>query len=662
MTRPIVSAGASADTDHRYLMAALARVRVALERAAERRVTEPAEASAATPEELPEPAAEAEAPPTLERLRQGFGLSEFERDVLVLAIGNELDPDFAPLCAAAAGDTSRPFPTFGLAFDALPAGHWDASAPSGALRHWRLIELMAGETLPTKRLRADERVLHHLMGASALDERLEGLVRPVQLSRTLPLSYRGYGERIVEALAARDDPWPVVQLRGDARGGKQALAAAVSGELGLRLHAVSGGDIPAAGVDRETFARLWEREALLLGSALLVRLEAPEQREPVSAFAERVQGLVFVCGEETLSLESRPSVVFQVDRPGADEQRALWAYALGSLAGSLNGQLDALVAQFPLDVLEIERAGRSVRRGAARTGETSDAATPDLGSLLWDTCRSETRRPLDSCAQQIETRAGWEDIVLPEAQARILRDIAAQVRQRTRVYESWGFAGRGLRGLGITALFAGASGTGKTLAAEIVAHELRLDLYRIDLSRVVSKYIGETEKNLRRVFDAAEQGGAVLLFDEADALFGKRSEVRDSHDRYANIEVSYLLQRMESYRGLAILTTNMRSALDTAFLRRLRFVVTFPFPDQQLRRRIWEQVFPAATPTEGLDLAKLARLNLAGGNIRNIALHAAFLAADRGEPVGMGHLLESTRSEYLKMEKALSESEIGGWA
>jgi SpoVK/Ycf46/Vps4 family AAA+-type ATPase len=235
------------------------------------------------------------------------------------------------------------------------------------------------------------------------------------------------------------------------------------------------------------------------------------------------------------------------------------------------------------------------------------------------------------------------------------------VRQRGRVYDTWGFAARGLRGLGITALFAGPSGTGKTLAAEIVAHELSLDLYRIDLSRVVSKYIGETEKNLRRVFDAAEEGGAVLLFDEADALFGKRSEVRDSHDRYANIEVSYLLQRMEAYRGLAILTTNMRASLDTSFLRRLRFVVNFPFPDAPLRARIWERAFPAATPTEGLDVAKLARLSLAGGNIRNIALNAAFLAADRDEPVRMYHLLQSTRSEYLKLEKALSESEIGGW-
>ena len=199
------------------------------------------------------------------------------------------------------------------------------------------------------------------------------------------------------------------------------------------------------------------------------------------------------------------------------------------------------------------------------------------------------------------------------------------------------------------------------MAAEVLASDLRLDLYRIDLSQVVSKYIGETEKNLRRVFDAAEEGGAILLFDEADALFGKRSEVKDSHDRYANIEVSYLLQRMEAYRGLAILTTNMKSALDQAFLRRIRFVVQFPFPDAGQRAEIWRRIFPAATPLDGLDFNRLARLNVAGGNICNIALNAAFLAADAGEPVRMQHLLQAARSEYAKLEKPLTETEIGGW-
>jgi SpoVK/Ycf46/Vps4 family AAA+-type ATPase len=252
--------------------------------------------------------------------------------------------------------------------------------------------------------------------------------------------------------------------------------------------------------------------------------------------------------------------------------------------------------------------------------------------------------------------------VLPDAQKQILHDIGAHVRHRVLVYETWGFARRGTRGLGLSVLFAGASGTGKTMAAEILANELRLDLYRIDLSSVVSKYIGETEKNLRRIFDAADDGGAILLFDEADALFGKRSEVKDSHDRYANIEVSYLLQRMEAYRGLAILTTNLRHALDSAFMRRVLFVVEFPFPDAAHRAEIWRRVLPIDVPTEGLDAERLARLNVAGGNIRNIALNAAFLAADSAEPLRMTHMLKAARSEYAKMEKVLTEAEVAGWS
>jgi SpoVK/Ycf46/Vps4 family AAA+-type ATPase len=218
-----------------------------------------------------------------------------------------------------------------------------------------------------------------------------------------------------------------------------------------------------------------------------------------------------------------------------------------------------------------------------------------------------------------------------------------------------------VRGLGISALFAGESGTGKTMAAEVLANELHLDLYRIDLSGVVSKYIGETERNLRRVFDAAETSGAMLLFDEADALFGKRSEVRDSHDRYANIEVSYLLQRMETYRGLAILTTNMKAALDVAFSRRLNFVVQFPFPDQQQRELIWRRIFSTATPVEQLDYGKLARLSMSGGNIRSIALNAAFLAADEGAAVAMRHLLQAAHTEAAKRERPLSDAETRGW-
>jgi SpoVK/Ycf46/Vps4 family AAA+-type ATPase len=226
------------------------------------------------------------------------------------------------------------------------------------------------------------------------------------------------------------------------------------------------------------------------------------------------------------------------------------------------------------------------------------------------------------------------------------------------VYDEWGFRQKMNRGLGISALFAGASGTGKTMAAEVIANDLRLNLYRIDLSAVVSKYIGETEKNLRQLFDAAEDGGAILFFDEADALFGKRSEIKDSHDRYANIEINYLLQRMEAYRGLAVLATNMKSALDQAFLRRLRFIVNFPFPGAEDRKRIWRKVFPAETPIERLDYDRLARLNLTGGSIHNIALNAAFLAAQAGGAVTMPLVLAAARTEFRKLERPINEADL----
>jgi SpoVK/Ycf46/Vps4 family AAA+-type ATPase len=264
-------------------------------------------------------------------------------------------------------------------------------------------------------------------------------------------------------------------------------------------------------------------------------------------------------------------------------------------------------------------------------------------------------------AQRIEPAAGWDDLVLPQPQRAVLREMLGHARHRARVYGDWGFRTKGSRGLGIGALFSGPSGTGKTMAAEVLAGELKLDLYRIDLSSVVSKYIGETEKNLRRVFDAAEDGGTILLFDEADALFGKRSEVKDSHDRYANIEVGYLLQRMEAYRGIAILTTNLKSALDPAFLRRLRFVVQFPFPDPAARAEIWRRIFPATAPIADLEPETLARLNVTGGSIRNIALGSAFLAAAASDEIRMTHLLQAARSEYAKLEKPLTDAEIGGW-
>ncbi|HEY0384519.1 MAG TPA: ATP-binding protein, partial [Pyrinomonadaceae bacterium] len=584
------------EANQRYLMARLHLVRLALmshaadvrtgsgresRPAAQAESAEPAGANALKSSEIDEAlraideaGAQLPAPAALDHLAAVLALSPFERDLLLLCAGVELDGSFASLCASAQNDSRRGYPTFSLALAALPEAHWNALTPAAPLRRWRLIEVVQGnESLAQSQLRIDERVLHHLAGVSYLDERLRGLIEPFALTHELPLSQAELAARIAAFWAGGRDSaaWPIVLLCGRDHAGKRAVAAEACRALGLRLHIMRAADVPQSAAEREALARLWEREAVLLGSALLLDQAEQEMTHAVLSFVEGLSGMLFVAAHETL--KARERAVFRVDvhKPTTAEQQSLWHGALGPVAHELNGELERLVSQFSL-------GAEGIRAASVQAGEDLSGDDRTTGTALWDACRTLARPRLDDLAQRILPAASWDELVLPEQQRRALYDIAAHVRQRARVYETWGFASKGERGLGISALFAGASGTGKTMAAEVLAHELRLDLYRIDLSQVVSKYIGETEKNLRRVFDAAEAGGAILLFDEADALFGKRSEVKDSHDRYANIEVNYLLQRMEEYRGLAILTTNMKTALDTAFTRRIRFIVEFPFP------------------------------------------------------------------------------------
>jgi len=656
----------------RYLMSRVALVHLRLQR-----ICSPADSSA-TPESengardsdplesrisaIEQSAARAsseiEPRPALDRVCAGFNLSPFERDILVMCAAMELDAEIPQLCATAHRDSRLAFPSFNLAFAAFPEANWIAIAPAAALRRWRLIEIAAGDTLTSSALRIDERVLHYILGVSYLDERLEAALEPIGQPVRLPQSQRNVSDSIAAHIRSCQDQRPVIQLSAGSLTSKRSVAAVAAAAAGQRLYALRADDVPVAAIERELFARLCERESILGNFALLIESEAASDQSASRAtqkLARDIGAHIFVAGNIEGSIGSRTVARFTVPDPDTDEQRTEWYSALGPAAARLNGQLDSVISQFRFDATTIRDAATEFR-------EWMEADEPgEPGAKLWQVCRNRARASLDGLAERIETRAVWDDLILPDEQMQTLGEIVAQVRQRIRVYDSWGFANRNARGLGISALFCGPSGTGKTLAAEVLAGELRLDLYRIDLSQVVSKYIGETEKNLRRVFDAAEHSGAVLLFDEADALFGKRSEVKDSHDRYANIEVSYLLQRMEAYRGLAVLTTNRRSALDAAFLRRIRFVVSFPFPDPAHRARIWARIFPADMPREGLEIAKLAKLNVTGGNIQNIALNAAFLAADLGEPVRMTHLLRSARSECAKIEKQLTAVEIGGW-
>lgn len=666
-----------AQNNREHLEAALARNRYWLYQLAARRGSEesnaPADTIEAPPPEVP---ASSEQPSALEVLTDTFGLSPFERDLLVLVAASELDLDFGGLAAAAQGDPDRQFPSFGLALQALPEAHWSAFSPDAPLRHWRLLEVTDGPTVTSSPLRIEERVLHFLRGLSVSEERLAGLVRPLAPGGPLVASHRRLAESLVRAWTRPESgvSLPVIQLVGPETEGKSAITAAACATLGLEVSAIRAATLPTEPIELDGLVRLLGREAALGRRVLLLDCEGIEpadaaRSQAIATFAERYRGALVLTSRDRRPLPPRRlSVPLEVQRPETAEQEALWIASLGEQAEALTGQCRLLSAQFDLSAGAIRAAGAEALSTAVPRADDDAAASiagpqpidPEtLRRALWSSCLRQARPGLDALAHRLRPVADWEQLVLPEAQKATLAEIATHVRQRYRVYEDWGFAARSSRGLGITSLFAGPSGTGKTMAAEVLARTLEIDLYRIDLATVVSKYIGETEKNLKRIFDAAEAGGAILLFDEADALFGKRSEVKDSHDRYANIEVSYLLQRMEEYRGLAILTTNLKGALDQAFLRRIRFSIQFPFPDAAARAEIWRGIFPAQTPTRDLDPGRLARLAVAGGNIANIALGAAFLAAEDDSPVVMDHVFRAARNEYAKLEKPLTATELG---
>jgi hypothetical protein len=457
----------------------------------------------------------------------------------------------------------------------------------------------------------------------------------------------------------------LIQLTGIDSISKQQVARRVLSRLGWQTFRIPGELLPATAVEIETLARLWQRESSLLPLALyLDAAENDEGSRPGEGISQlnrllaRCATLTFLDTREPRTGLGLNTLAYEVDKPLSAEQHEAWVEALGEDAENSPAQLSG---QFDLNLPAIHQIARSVL-----AEKQPDEPAASIQDRLWAACLSRTRPRLDRLAQRIEPKATWKELVLPAEQLSLLREIAEQVRHRSTVYDAWGFRNIMNRGFGISALFAGESGTGKTMAAEVIAKELGMNLYRIDLSAVVNKYIGETEKNLRRLFDAAEDGGVILFFDEADALFGKRSEVKDSHDRYANIEINYLLQRMEAFRGLAILATNMKNALDQAFMRRLRFIVNFPFPGPAERKLIWERIFPkddlgrsfSGTPIEALDYDHLARLNLPGGSIHNVALNAAFLAARVGTPVTMPLIFDAARAEFRKLEKPVNEGDF----
>ena len=599
-------------------------------------------------------AAQTDPAPALLLMAERLGLGPFETDILLLCAAMELDPSIPALIAAAQGGGSG-HPSFALALQLFDEPAWDALAPQRPLRYLRLLDInQPGATpLTAAALRADERIVNAVKGLNLLDERLAALVAPSETLPDLAPSQHQKTDELLGALRAAHDSaasLPVLQLLGRDRGSRFAVAAHACAALGRRLYRLPLESLPTQRSEIETFARLWHRESLLLPVALYIEADGLDAvgNDIVAALHTLLGhpfGLVFIGLRDAPLQLGVAQWTTEVPLPSPAEHHAVWREALPPALPSEAREREAaeLSGHFQLNLEQIHSAA---------------ATAQARGTDAWAVCRDLSLSRLDALAQRLEPKARWDDLVLGEEATALLRQIAGQVHERHRVYQEWGYAERMNRGLGISALFAGESGTGKTMAAEVIANELRLHLFRIDLSSVVSKYIGETEKNLRRLFDAAEQGGAILFFDEADALFGKRSEVKDSHDRYANIEINYLLQRMEAFSGLAILATNMKSALDTAFMRRLRFVVNFQFPGPVERARMWRNALAPGVPCEDLDYDRLARFGLSGGNIHSIALNAAFAAAGSGGTVSMPVLMGAVRTELRKLDKPVNEAEF----
>jgi hypothetical protein len=602
--------------------------------------------------------------PALVLIKRRFGLSVFEQDVLMLCTAMELDTTIPALCARAQDDASKPFPTFALAMSLFNDPTWDAISGQRPLRYWRLIEInrIMNQPLITSPLRGDERIINFIKGLNYLDERIAKVSAPFNTvgDVVLPPSQEEIVKKVTDHLQRLPSKQHAnaIQLVGVDPLSKQLIAQKIASTLDISLINLPVELLPSQPSELEEFARLWQRETSLLPIAGYIdaqqsdNLIKTEHGTHAAGFSlQRMlslsRGIFFLGTREIRSDLHATSFIVDVKKPTPVEQQQEWT---NLLAERTNGSPGLLSGQFNLNITTIREIVSNV---------IFDGKHPqDVHMELWKGCLAQTSPELDVLVQKLDLKSTWDDIVLPENSLRLLRQIANQVKFRSKVYDGWGFRKKMNRGLGINALFVGESGTGKTMAAEVIANELNLHLYRIDLSGVVSKYIGETEKNLRRVFDAAEDGGAILFFDEADALFGKRSEVKDSHDRYANIEINYLLQRMESYNGLAILATNKKSALDEAFTRRLRFIVQFPFPGVRERRIIAQKIFPAGVPTSGLDYDRLAALNLTGGSFHNIAINAAFNAVEKGSPVTMPFVLSAAKAEFQKIERPIKEADF----
>jgi len=594
--------------------------------------------------------------PELALLARAFRLTDDECRVLLLAAAPELDSAYPAFCDELFGQST--IPTFALGDQLFAGSAMRVMAPDGPLRRYLLLDIYqpGGTPLLQSEVHASEWVIERLRGGTAIDARLAEASRVMEVPRGHPVapSQRQAADALEAALKSVASRAPVVIQVCGPSGDDKSVITALAAE-GVSMFRLRTDALTLSLPDIDLVARLWERESILAPIAIYLDLESVDD-EPGQAAAAAVRRFVDRCSV-TMVLATREPwrgidrtvSVIDLHRPRSSEQQAAWRALLPDEYTSFAGELSA---QFDLGIADIQRVALEVGRL-----EVPDA---ELGRTLWAACRSAKRPQLERLAERIQNHATLADLVLETPPRDLLDQLIAQVRHRSRVYDEWEVGARTTRGLGITAVFAGESGTGKTLAAEAIATELDLDLYRIDLSAVVDKYVGETEKQIRRTFEGGEDGGVILFFDEADALFGKRTEVKESHDRFANIEINYLLQRIESYRGLVILATNTKSAMDPAFLRRIRFIVNFPFPGPAERLAIWQRTIPEERRGADLDLARLARLSVAGGTIRNIGVNSLFLAAADGDDrVSFAHAQKAAADEFRKIGRPWNDELLG---
>lgn len=627
--------------------------------------------------------------PHLSRL---FQLTKFEEQCLVMCLGPEIDRKYENIYAYLNNDITRKNPSICMAINVLCAGPEEMTSArmlfdkQSPLLKYRLLHiddwLQEKQLALTRRgLLLDSRMVNFLAGLQHVDERIQDSANVVfsgELTKQPPtgVDIRKQIGMFLQAYlkqkhAESGGKNVLVYLHGPYGSGKRSLAAAVAHDLGVPALMCDLSKIVQPAASPGPDLGLVVREAVLHQAMLCFENSDSlfTGDEPHMQWISNVVDAVKTASPVTVMLGCRPwpfleyikdfvFAQFELTIPDEATRKLIWDTTIKErFFDSSMFDTGALASKFRFTSGQIEDSIDTARNAARwRTANESAMTMDDLHRA----CRTGSNQKLSALARKIDPCYTWDHLVLPQDQKRQLREICNRISYRHVVYGKWGFGRNASLGKGLNALFSGPSGTGKTMAAEVLAHELGLDLYKIDLSQVVSKYIGETEKNLGRIFTEAETSNAILFFDEADALFGRRSEVKDAHDRYANIEVGYLLQKMEEYDGIAVLATNLRQNIDDAFLRRMQFAVEFPFPDERHRELIWKGIFPAeAEVSPAIDYAFLAnRLRISGGLIKNISLAAAFFAATENVKISMNHIMRAAKREYAKIGSPFLKSDL----